>query len=123
MFNSDNRIHINFSMERASDGSIIRSTILANIYESELQSAVELYRELKKQLEDNPGIPLGQTSHQEEIIDSPTCPIHKCKMVLRTRRDGTGFFWGCPMYNQGCKKTAQYPITQETRVIMPSVQI
>ncbi len=104
MFNSDNKIHINYSTEKAFDGTIIRSSIMVNIYENDVEAAVKLYREIRKQLEDNLG------NGQAEVMDCPICPDHKVKMVLKSRRDGSGFFFGCPMFSQGCKKTAPYPI-------------
>jgi len=120
MFNLENRIHINFSMEKASDGSIIRSTILVNLYENDIDSAIELYQELKKRLKDHD---IAERSGNEQVGSFPFCPEHHCKMILRTRRDGTGYFFGCPMYNQGCKKTLPYPIVQNTSIEMSSVKI
>lgn len=41
------------------------------------------------------GLPAGQ--------QPPTCP--KCNVVMRlvARKDGSGVFWGCPNWRQGCK--------------------
>lgn len=120
MFSSENRIHINFSEDRASDGTLIRSTVLLNVYENDIKSAIDLYQELRKQLENDPNTVRNNDNVQTEVMSSPECPDHKVKMILRTRRDGTGFFWGCPMYKNGCKKTMPYAINQDIVVKMPS---
>ena len=105
MFDSS-RIHINFSTEKASDGTIIRSSIMVNIHEDSVENAVKLYRELKEQLE---GLN-GQISNKD-IVGFPECPIHKIKMIMRTRRADGGVFFGCAMFgSNGCPKTVQYPV-------------
>src|SRR3989344_4020124 len=111
-----NRIHINYCTSRASDGTIISSSIMVNIHEEDIEAAVELYRELKAQLEGIPGVvpggSNGQTSQpiRKEVGFFPECPYHHVRMLLRTRRSDGGIFFGCPMYEaKGCQKTAKYP--------------
>jgi len=118
MFPSDNRIHINYSREIASDGTVIRSSVMVNVYEQDVESAVKLFRELKEKLEDKP----SDTSHQSigDVLGFPSCPDHHIKMILRTRRDGTGYFFGCPKWNQGCKKILPYPISPKENIEMSS---
>ena len=111
MFDSINRIHINYSTDRASDGTIIRSSIMVNIYEQDVESAVKLYKELKEQLTaidiDKDNNPLAI----KEVLEFPECPDHRVKMLMRTRRSDGGIFFGCPMYgSNGCSKTVQFPL-------------
>jgi len=112
MFDSNNRIHINFSTDKASDGTIIRSSIMVNIYEQDVENAVKLYRDLKEQLGG-----FHTSTNTTEVIRFPECPDHKVKMLMRTRRSDGGIFFGCPMFvNGGCKKTVQYPVSPKTSV-------
>ena len=114
MFDPNNRIHINYSTDKASDGTIIRSSIMVNIYEQDVENAVKLYREIKEQIEIVERDSKPQTNHQntKEVVGFPECPDHKVKMLMRTRRADGGIFFGCPMYgNSGCAKTVQYPVT------------
>lgn len=115
MFTPNNRIHINFSTERASDGSIIRSSLMVNINTEEVGTALELYHDLKKRLEhDNNVI---EKSGNGQINPFPVCPDHKIKMIMRTRHSDNSLFFGCPLYaSRGCKRTKQYPITWKTNI-------
>jgi hypothetical protein len=111
----DYKIHINYSTDKASDGTTIRSSIMVNIYEEKVEAAVKLYRELKAQIEGDQTVPLK--SGNGRVDSFPECPDHKVKMVMRTRRSDGGVFFGCPMYESlGCQKTAQYPINQKKTV-------
>jgi len=104
----DYKIHINYSTDKDSDGAIIRSSIMVNIYEEEVEAAVKLYRELKAQIEGDQATPIKSGNRRVESF--PECPDHKVKMVMRARRSDGGIFFGCPMYKSlGCQKTAQYP--------------
>ncbi len=115
MFDPINRIHINYSTDRASDGTIIRSSIMVNLYEDSVEKAVDLYKQLKEQLtaidkDSNPRV-------SREMLDFPECPDHKVKMFMRTRKSDGGIFFGCPMYgSNGCKKTVQFPLAPKENI-------
>lgn len=115
------KIHINYSVDKGSDGTIIRSSMLINIKERDVSSAVALFEDLQRQLEgrieelapkDN-----GENTYQQDDKKSstiPSCPQHDIKMLLRSRRDTGALFFSCPRYEQeGCRKTAQYPALVE----------
>ncbi|MDP1689485.1 MAG: hypothetical protein Q8L47_05180 [bacterium] len=111
------KIHINFSTDRDSSGTIIRSSMLINIKERDVSSAVALFEDLQRQLEGrNDELPPrdnGENTDQnnnKEISTIPNCLIHDVKMLLRSRKSDGQLFFGCPMYqSDDCKKTAQYP--------------
>lgn len=116
------RVHINWLTEKAQDGSVLRTSIMVNINEVDVTTAVRLYRELKAQLEgsnasgDGRAI-AGQQSVTKEILGFPECPKHGMKMVLRTRKSDGGIFFGCPMFEgNGCLQTSQYPANQKIGV-------
>lgn len=115
MFDPSNRIHINYSTDKASDGTVIRSSIMVNIYEQDVENAVKLYREIKEQIE-----LVEKSGNQQvpkEVMAFPECPDHRVKMLMRTRRQDGGIFFGCPMYgNSGCSKTVQYPVISKADI-------
>lgn len=122
MIYPDNRIHINFSSERASDGTVIRSTIMVNIHEEEISTAVALYRELRSQLENSS---IADSNKNETKVETftewPMCPSHHVKMLLRTKRSSGDMFYGCPLYSSsGCKTTMPYPVPPKENVGMSS---
>lgn len=111
MFPKDiNRIHINYSQEKSSDGTIIRSTIMINIHEDDVVSAVALYWQIKDQLET---APVSSIKNEIKVKPFPECPTHHVSMLLRSRRDTGEQFFGCPLYRSaGCQKTVQYLATK-----------
>ncbi|OGZ66457.1 MAG: hypothetical protein A3C50_00135 [Candidatus Staskawiczbacteria bacterium RIFCSPHIGHO2_02_FULL_43_16] len=116
MFDPNNRVHVNYSVDRASDGTIIRSSIMVNLYEESVEGAVKLYREIKEQIEVVEKSMGGQVN-PKEVMAFPECPDHKVKMLMRTRRADAGIFFGCPHFgSSGCSKTLQYPVIPKADV-------
>ena len=113
-----NKIQINYSLDRDSGGNVIKSSLLINIREKDVATAVELYEELQRQLvgENEEFAPKhGNTDQDDEKESSPVpeCPKHNIKMLLRSRKSDGQLFFGCHHFQSGCKETAQYPIPEE----------
>lgn len=120
-----NRIHINCSLER--ENGSIKKSINFNIFEWDLKRAANLYRELLEELEEVP-VTVLKTENSQSIQSNtkkieffPECPDHHIKMVERVRKSDGISFYGCPLYRNGCRKTAQYLINQETATKIPSI--
>ena len=115
-----NRIHLNCAFERGENGSITKSSVMVNLFEWIVPGAINLYREILKELSEEAPIIVSRTisnpSNQKperkiEFLTAPECPDHKVPMVMRTRKSDRVVFFGCPMlYKTGCKRTAQHPI-------------
>lgn len=102
-----NKIHINYSAEKASDGSTIRESIMVNIHEEDVVTAVKLYQELRERLEANP-----EATKAIKVQPFPECPVHKVKMLLRTKRTDNSAFFGCPFYaSKGCQQTISHQLS------------
>jgi len=133
MFNPNNtrlqnRIHINFALEK--EGEIIKkSVVMINIFEWDVKRAANLYSELLRELGEAPvtipktenNKPIQLNTKNIEFFTAPECPDHKVPMVMRTRKSDGFVFFGCPMYKNGCKRTAQHPINQEMATKIPSI--
>ncbi len=116
-----NKIQINYSVDRDQAGNTIKSSLLINIRERDVASAVELYEELQRQLVgESEELALNQENADEnndkEISTVPECPKHNIKMLLRSRKSDGQLFFGCHMFSDGCKETAQYPVPEEALV-------
>jgi hypothetical protein len=113
-----NRIHINCTFEK--EGSkITKSCVAINVFEWDQKRAASLYRELLEELGEAP-VTVPKTENGQSIQPStkkieffPECPDHHIKMVERVRKADGISFYGCPLYRNGCRKTAQYLINQE----------
>ncbi|MSU54549.1 MAG: hypothetical protein EXS48_01780 [Candidatus Staskawiczbacteria bacterium] len=109
MFEPNNRVHVNYSVDRASDGTVIRSSIMVNLYEESVEGAVKLYREIKEQIESIEKT--GNPQTPKEVMAFPTCPDHGVRMLMRTRKSDGSIFFGCAKYgSDGCQKTMQFPL-------------
>lgn len=75
MFDPSNRIHINYSTDKASDGTVIRSSIMVNIYEQDVENAVKLYQEIREQIE-LVEKSMGGPAKSKEVMAFPECPDH-----------------------------------------------
>jgi hypothetical protein len=116
---NQHKIHLNCSTDRASDGTIIRTSILVNIYAEDVETAVKLYRDIQQQLQG--GEVNGHQEAKKEIGGFPECPDHKIKMFMRTQRTTGAIFFGCPLYESaGCQKTAQHPALRRPNFKMNS---
>ena len=118
MFTSDNNIKINFVEEKANNGVIVRSVLMLNVEERDVNSCVVLYKELRRQLEENSGV---ITKNKTEILNCPVCPDCKAQMILRTKKATGDFFWGCSRFSQGCKKTMPFLTNQKENIKIPSL--
>ncbi len=99
----NNKIQINYSVDKAQDGTVIRSSTTLSIKEDDVKSAVALYRELQKQIEG------GVSQKSQEVIAAPDCRKHGIKMYLRSRKSDGQLFFGCPQFQMdGCQETAPY---------------
>lgn len=125
-----NRIHLNCAFERGENGSITKSTVMVNIFEWNVPGAINLYREILKELSEEAPIIVSRTisnpSNQKperkiEFLTAPLCPDHKVPMVMRTRKSDGIVFFGCPKYRDGCRKTAPNAINQEIATKIPSI--
>jgi len=124
MFNPNNtriqnRIHLNCAFEKE-NGVITKSTVMVNIFEWNVPSAIKLYRDLLRELSEETPIIIPKTENSQSIQPStqkieffPECPDHHVKMLMRTRKSDGVVFFGCPFYRDGCKRTAQHPINQK----------
>lgn len=108
-----NRVQINANTEKASNGNIIKSTFMVNIRADSVAEGVKLYRDLQKQLNENPDT--GDQKNNEhagnrnnqEIKTFPQCEDHHVTMLLRSRKSDGALFFGCPYYQEaGCLSTA-----------------
>ena len=127
MFNPNNRmsnrIHLNCSFEKENN-VITKSTVMVNIFEWNVPGAINLYREILKELSEEAPIIISRTisnpsnqipERKIEFLTAPLCPEHG-PMLLRTRKSDKKVFWGCKDYKNGCIRTAPY---QEIIARMP----
>jgi hypothetical protein len=120
-----NRIHLNCAFEKE-NGVIKKSTVMVNIFEWNVSSAIKLYRDILKELSEEAPVIVSENENNKpvqlntkKIEFLPECPDHHIKMVERVRKvDGMPFF-GCPLYRNGCKRTTQHPINQEIITRIP----
>ena len=99
----NNKIQINYSVDKAQDGTVIKSSITLSIKEDDVKNAVTLYKELQRQIEGEGG------KKPPEIISVPDCRRHGVKMYLRSRKTDGQLFFGCPQFQQdGCQETTPY---------------
>lgn len=124
-----NRIHLNCAFEKE-NGVIKKSTVMVNIFEWNVPSAIKLYRDMLKELSEEAVVIASGTENGQsiqpntkkiEFFTAPECLDHKVPMVMRTRKSDGFVFFGCPMYKNGCKRTAQHPINQEIATKIPSI--
>lgn len=136
-----NKIQINYSIDKASDGSVLKTSLMVNIREDEVSRAVQLYEELKTQLNGNGhgnasangnngksavkenGNAKGQNG--KENGNTPECSRHHIKMWIRSRRSDGAMFYGCPMFDKnGCLEKFPYPyfVPGRAEIKIPVIQ-
>jgi len=133
MFNPNNRmsnrIHLNCSFEKEND-VITKSTVMVNIFEWNVSSAIKLYRDILKELSEESVVIDAKTENGQsiqpntkkiEFFTAPECPDHKVPMVIRTRKSDGIVFFGCSKYREGCRKTAPNAINREIATKIPSI--
>ena len=120
-----NRIHLNCAFEKE-NGVIKKSTVMVNIFEWNVSSAIKLYRDILKELSEEAPVIVSENENNKpvqlntkKIEFFPECPDHHVKMLMRTRKADGVVFFGCPFYRNGCKRTAQRSINQEIVDRMP----
>ena len=120
-----NRIHLNCAFEKE-NGVIKKSTVMVNIFEWNVSSAIKLYRDILKELSEEAPVIVSENENNKpvqlntkKIEFFPECPDHHVKMLMRTRKSDGVVFFGCPFYRNGCRRTAQHSINQEIGTRMP----
>lgn len=117
-----NKIQINYAIDKASDGTVVKTSLMVNIREDDVSRAVELYRDLKARLNGENGNSAakgnGNATKQngKENGNTPECPYHKIKMWIRSRKTDGAMFYGCPEFDRkGCLEKFPYPYFMPAR--------
>jgi hypothetical protein len=101
--NSYNKVQVNETIEKASDGTLIKRSLMLNIRADSVEEATELYRELKKRL--NSKVETPKKKAKKEEAKNPVC---ECGAPMVLRMNGKGEkFWGCSAFPI-CRKTKPY---------------
>ncbi len=108
--NGFNKVQINFSEDRATDGSLIKRSLLLNVRENSVEKAFEIYSALREKIEEKEDNSEKKVSQEKSEI--PSCPKCGKPMILRQNGKKGDFFWGCSTYPR-CRGTKQYQTKKE----------
>lgn len=124
--NGFNKIQINYSEDRASDGVLIKKSSMINIRTNDVKEAVQLYRQLQEKLgieKNNRGQGKGKNENEKK---APLCPIHKTPMQLKSNRSNGNLFYGCvhwKPHGKGCNETLPYQPEKESVEVIDVEQV
>ncbi len=114
-----NPVQLNETVERANDGTILRTNLMLNIRSESPEEAVSLYREVKEMLN-------GKFEQNESISikrsEAPICPSCKIQMQLKSNSKNGNKFFGCPNWKpkgKGCNQTIPCVTEEETVEALP----
>ena len=96
------------------EGSVVPERPVQQAPKQQSQPRVVQQQAPAQQQPKDPNLPELGSEHPTEA-----CKDHQ--ELLRLRRSGDSFFWGCPQYrDQGCKNTRSYDQSEMTEGIAPS---
>jgi hypothetical protein len=105
MENGYNPIQLNETVEKAENGTILRTSLMLNIRSENVEEAVKLYTELKDRLSDE----LDGKKEERRTgleVETPTCECG-APMIMRQNARKHSLFWGCSRFPK-CRKTMEY---------------
>ena len=96
-----NRIQINESTDKDSNGNVLRRSLMINVRADSVKEADELYRDLKQVFNGNS---VTINDNEKNNGKDPICPNCGSPMIFRRGRNGN--FYGCSRY-PACRTTRQ----------------
>jgi len=116
--NEFNKIQINETIEKDSNGNVYKRSLMFNIRSNSVEEADKLYRQLKARFNNNPSAgSQGRAVANSGNSDVPTC---ECGRLMVLRQGSNGPFYGCSGFPK-CRKTKE--VSQVAEEEMAVVQV
>jgi len=112
-----NKIQINEKIDRGENGVVIRSSMMLNVREDNVEAASKLYKELRATLDQ--GVSEKAVEKKEES-GGPKCGKCGRTMVLRQNKKKGNMFWGCNF--PVCPETLPY-YPEEKQQVLETVEM